>query len=196
MPYKFSVSFTQESSCSLTSKDNFFDNLHNISTPYTFTLSSNQNLKIASPHLASESPHGKGTINVPRLVCCFADDLRCLDTSSNTFILDFCNIRGLRSNFQSMEHHLSSTKSHIIFLTETQLSVITDSNAFSVPSYFLYPHFESKAGCCAYVRNNITCSRALNLESSEFSTIWLKLQYHSLTKFICASISHLIPLTM
>ena len=29
-------------------------------------------------------------------------------------------------------------------------------------------------------------ARAHNLESSEFSTIWLKLQCHSLTKYICA----------
>ena len=86
--------------------------------------------------------------------------LKCLDTSSNN--LPF------------------------LFLTETQLSVTTDSNLFSVPSYFLYPHFQTKADCCAYVRNNITCSRAHNLESSEFSTICLRLQCHSLTKFICA----------
>ena len=110
----------------------------------------------------------------------------CLDTSSNIFTLDFCNICGLRSNFQSVEHHLSSTKSHLLFLTETQLSVTTDSSPFSVPSYFLYLHFQSKAGCCEYVRNDINCSRAHNLESSEFSTIWLWLQCHSLTIFICA----------
>ena len=102
------------------------------------------------------------------------------------FSLDFCNIRGLRSNFQSVEHHLSSTKPHVLFLTETQLSVTTDSKPFSIPSYFLDSHFQSKAGCCTYVRNDITCSRASNLEYSEFSTIWPTLQCHSLTKFICA----------
>ena len=57
---------------------------------------------------------------------------------------------------------------------------------FSVPSYFLYSHFRSKAGCCVYVRNDITCSRAHALESSKFSTIWLRLQSHYLTKFFCA----------
>ncbi|MPC62159.1 hypothetical protein E2C01_056242 [Portunus trituberculatus] len=34
--------------------------------------------------------------------------------------------------------------------------------------------FES-SGCCIYVRNDLTCSRAHTLESSEFSTIWLRL---------------------
>ena len=84
-----------------------------------------------------------------------------------------------------MEHHLTSTKPQLLFLAETQFSVNTDSSPFSVPSNFLYPHFKFKTGCCAYVRNDITCSCAHNLESSEFSTIWLRLQCHSITKFIC-----------
>ncbi|MPC45164.1 hypothetical protein E2C01_038852 [Portunus trituberculatus] len=64
----------------------------------------------------------------------------------------------------SFERHLSSTKPHL-FLTQKQLSV---------PSYFLYPHFRSKTGCCVYVRNDLTCSHAHALESSEFCTIWLR----------------------
>ena len=60
------------------------------------------------------------------------------------------------------------------------------SSPFSVPSSFLYPHFQSKTGCCVYVRNDTTCSHVHNLESSEFSTIWSRLQCHSLTKYICA----------
>ncbi|MPC33434.1 hypothetical protein E2C01_026784 [Portunus trituberculatus] len=33
----------------------------------------------------------------------------------------------------------------------------------------------------------LTCSRPHVLESSEFSTIWLRLNNHSLTKFICVA---------
>ena len=36
------------------------------------------------------------------------------------------------------------------------------------------------------MHNDITCSHAPNIESSEFSTIWLRLQSHSRTKYICA----------
>ena len=126
------------------------------------------------------------TINVSRSDCPSVDNLGCLDNSFSTISLDFSNMRRLRSNFQSMEQDLSSNKRYPLFLTETQLSVTTDSSSFSVPSYFLYPHFQSKAGCCAYVRNDITCSSAHNLESLELSIIWLRLQCHSLTKFICA----------
>ncbi|KAK8395869.1 hypothetical protein O3P69_005762 [Scylla paramamosain] len=78
--------------------------------------------------------------------------------------------------------HLKSELAVVLGL----VSEATDSSPFSVPSYFLYPHFRSKAGCCVYVRNDLTCSRAHALESSEFSTIWLRLQSHSHTKFICA----------
>ncbi|XP_050715769.1 uncharacterized protein LOC126998326 [Eriocheir sinensis] len=111
---------------------------------------------------------------------------RCLDNSLSLFLRNFCNIRGLPSNFHSVEHHFSSSKSHLLFLTETHVSEATDSNLYSVPSYYLYPRFQSKAGCCVYVRSDITCSRAHNLDSPKFSTIWLRLHCHSLTKYICA----------
>ncbi|MPC11168.1 hypothetical protein E2C01_003826 [Portunus trituberculatus] len=128
----------------------------------------------------SESPSGEVTKNVPRSDASLSDDH---NFSTLTYL---CNIRGLGSNFQSVEHHLSSTKPHHLFLTETQLSEATDSGPFSILSYFLYSHFRSKAGCCVYVCNDLTCSRAHALESSEFYTIWLRLNSHSLTKFICA----------
>ncbi|MPC93734.1 hypothetical protein E2C01_088874 [Portunus trituberculatus] len=63
---------------------------------------------------------------------------------------------------------MPSTKPHL-FLTETQLSETIDSSPFSVPSYFLYSYFRSKAGCCLY-----------------FSTVCLRLNSHSLAEFICA----------
>ena len=107
------------------------------------------------------SPSGERTTNVPRSDCPCVDDLGSLDTFSNTFTFDFCNIR------DGVEYHLS-TKPHLLFLTETQLSVTTDSSPFSVPSYFLYPYFQSKAGCCLCVRNDITCSLAHNLEFRNF----------------------------
>ena len=141
-PSSLSVSLTHESSCSCSLKTisttTTYRTLH---APYTFTLFNSKFIKMASPRPALESPSGEGTTNILRSDCPSADDLGCLDTSSNTFSIDLCNIRGLRSNFQFVKHHLSSTKPHLLFLTETQLSVATDSRLFSVPSYFLYPHF-------------------------------------------------------
>ncbi|MPC56761.1 hypothetical protein E2C01_050727 [Portunus trituberculatus] len=102
---------------------------------------------MATPKPASESPPGEGTRNVSRLNSSLDDDPKCLETSLNVFYINLCNICGLGSNFQSVEHHLSSPKPHLLFLTETQLSESTESRPFSVPSYFLYSHFCSKAGC-------------------------------------------------
>ncbi|MPC69405.1 hypothetical protein E2C01_063629 [Portunus trituberculatus] len=126
---------------------------------------------MATPNPDSESLSRERTRNVPRLDCPLSGDPKCLDTSFNFFFITFCNIHGL-SVCQSVEHHLSSAEPNL-FLTEMQLFQATDSSPFSVPSYFLYPHFRSKAGCCIYVRNDLTCSRANALEFYEFSTIWL-----------------------
>ncbi|KAL7640067.1 UNVERIFIED_CONTAM: hypothetical protein RMT77_009481 [Armadillidium vulgare] len=98
----------------------------------------------------------------------------------------FCNIQGIFSNFPFVEHHLSSSKLHFLFLTETQVLECADSKPYSVTSYCLYHQFSSKGGCCAYVGNDVICSRVFNLESSEFSTLWLNLSCNYTTKFICS----------
>ncbi|MPC44401.1 hypothetical protein E2C01_038075 [Portunus trituberculatus] len=126
---------------------------------------------MATPNPVSESSSGEGIRNVPNSDSSLGDDPKCLDLSLNFFFINCCNILGLRSNFQSVENHLSSTISHLLFLTKTQLTEATDSSPFSVPSYFLNPHFRSKAECYVYVCNDLPCSRVHSLESSEFSTI-------------------------
>ncbi|MPC91300.1 hypothetical protein E2C01_086325 [Portunus trituberculatus] len=147
---------------------------------------------MATPNSTSEFPSGEGTIravragNISRSDCSSGSDTKYLYTSLNFFFIYFCNIRCLRSNFQSVEHHLSSAKPHHLFLTEIQLSEATDKSPFSVPSYFLYPHFRFKDGCCVYVRNDLACFHAHALESSELITICLRLNSHSLNKVICA----------
>ncbi|MPC37643.1 hypothetical protein E2C01_031130 [Portunus trituberculatus] len=70
---------------------------------------------MATSNPASESPSREGTRNVPRSDCSLGGDPKCLDISFNIFFINFCNIRGLGSNFQSVEHHLSSTKPHLLF---------------------------------------------------------------------------------
>ncbi|MPC59824.1 hypothetical protein E2C01_053852 [Portunus trituberculatus] len=126
---------------------------------------------MATLNPALESPSGEGARNVPRSDCSLSGNPKCLDSSLNFFI-NFCNTCSLRSNFQSVEHNLSSTKPHL-FLNKTQLFKATDSSPFSVPSNFPDPPFHSKAGCCIYGRNNLTCSHAHALKSFEFSIVWL-----------------------
>ncbi|MPC37375.1 hypothetical protein E2C01_030849 [Portunus trituberculatus] len=105
---------------------------------------------MATSTSASEPPSGEETINVPRSDYFIGVIPKCFDTSLNFFLINFCNIRGLRYSFQSVEHHLSSTKPHLL-LTETQVSEATDSIPFSVPFYFLYSRFCSKESSKAEV---------------------------------------------
>ncbi|MPC66011.1 hypothetical protein E2C01_060154 [Portunus trituberculatus] len=49
----------------------------------------------------SETSSGEGTRNAPRSDCPLVSDPKCLGTSINFFYINLCNIRGLRSNFQS-----------------------------------------------------------------------------------------------
>ncbi|MPC86992.1 hypothetical protein E2C01_081838 [Portunus trituberculatus] len=73
---------------------------------------------MATPNAASESPSGEGSRKGPRSDSSLNNNHICLETSLNFFYINFCNIPSFRSNFQSEEHHLSSTKA-LFFLTET-----------------------------------------------------------------------------
>ena len=110
---------------------------------------------------------------------------RCSD-SRRSLRLQYCNIRGLLSNFLPVEHHLGTSKPDLLFLSETQVSESSDSSSFSVPYYHLYTNFQYKRGCCVYVHDKLTCSRVPDLESKNFSVIWLRLSSHSTTKFLCS----------
>lgn len=101
---------------------------------------------------------------------------------TNFLFINFCNTCGLESIF-----YVRTTTSSV-FLTNSQVSEATDSSRYFVPFlHFLYPQFQCKDGCYVYVNNDITCYRAKNLESSEFSIIWEDLS-------LSVNISHLIPL--
>ncbi len=124
---------------------------------------------MAMVYSASESPSEEGTRNVPRSDPTPDNDSEgCPGNSSNFFSINFWNISGLRSNFHSTEHHLSSSKPHLLFLTETQVFGATNSSLYSVPSYFLYHKFQNKAGCCVYVSKLFR----LCLPTSAFPFCW------------------------
>ena len=71
-------------------------------------------------------------------------------------------------------------------MSETQISDSSDTACFNVPSYYLYSNFSPNGGCCAYVREDVVCSRVQRLESDEFPTVWLRLTCQSSTKYICS----------
>ena len=106
-------------------------------------------------------------------------------STSDSFSIDFCNIRGLRSNFSSVEHHLLSSSPDILFLSETQLSADVSSDLFKVSNYSLFPRFRIKGGVCAYCASNVPVSRLVDLESPSFDVIWIKILLNTRCIFIC-----------
>src|ERR1700755_3132328 len=146
---------------------------------------------MASTSVASEKPRGAASKNSPsstpspittwELVTsgdgAGATTTRppaCPDARS-VFFIYFCNISGLHSNFHFVEHHLSSSRPHFLFLTEIQMFERSDSKPYSVSSYCFYSQFSAKGDSCAYVRNDVFFTRVSNLEFSEFSTLWIRL---------------------
>lgn len=67
-------------------------------------------------------------------------------------------------------HPLGATfSSHSV--NETQVSTLLTA-AISVPSNFLYLHYQTKVGCCVYVcKQRYDLVRSHGLEFSEISTI-------------------------
>ncbi|MPC33121.1 hypothetical protein E2C01_026464 [Portunus trituberculatus] len=70
---------------------------------------------MATQNPALESPSGEGTRNVPRSDSSLDNDPNYLDTSLNFFYINFCNIRSLRPNFQSVERGTTSPLLNLIF---------------------------------------------------------------------------------
>ena len=97
----------------------------------------------------------------------------------------YANVCGLNSNLNPVHHYLQSQKPDILFLTETQISAKTSTNHLLCPGYELLTSFRLHGGVCAYVRNNLSCTRLPDLESGKRDIMWLKLINKSSTKFFC-----------
>lgn len=83
------------------------------------------------------------------------------------------------------------------FLSSLKLvSGATDSNIYSGTSYFLYSESHSIAAYCVYGYNEIYfCFLPNQLDSSQFSAIWFKVNCHFVTNYIYALYLHLTLLT-
>ena len=106
-------------------------------------------------------------------------------SAPDCFSIDFSNIRGLRSNFSSVEHHLLSSSPDILLLSETQLSANVSSDLFKISNYNFFPRFRKKGGVCAYCASNVPVTRLVDLESPSFDVIWLKILLNTKCIFIC-----------
>ncbi|MPC59043.1 hypothetical protein E2C01_053058 [Portunus trituberculatus] len=102
---------------------------------------------MVTPYPALESPSGEGTNNVPRSDSSLDSNPECLDTSLNFFCINFCNTCSLRYNFQPVEHHLSSNKPQLLFLTKTQLSEAIDRSPPTFSILIFAPKLDIASMC-------------------------------------------------
>ena len=109
-----------------------------------------------TPPASNGSPHDSGTSDAG---------------SPNSFSIHYTNIRGLASNFTSVEHHIAATSPNILLLSETQVSSDASTNPFQISHYNLISCFRSKGGVCAYYNINTPVARLMILESSNFDAI-------------------------
>ncbi|XP_063636069.1 uncharacterized protein LOC134806671 [Cydia splendana] len=111
--------------------------------------------------------------------------------SFSTLTVDFCNIRGLHSNLNSVHHHLETDKPALLFLTETQISTPADISYLMYPGYSLEHKFVSRAGVCIFVRDDICCRRLGSLEDRDLSLIWARVDYGGHVRiYVCLYRSH------
>ena len=107
--------------------------------------------------------------------------------NSNTgFTIDFCNIRGLSSNLDSVHNHLQHSKPDILFLTETQISNRFDINNLNFPLYNIVTNLKFKGGVACYVKNSVPLSHLMDCSTQhyQFSIFKISLPHHK--KYICS----------
>ena len=103
----------------------------------------------------------------------------------SSFSIHYTNIRGLSSNFSSVESHLATSSPNLFLLSETQLSSQSSPDPFQISHYNLYSRFQSKGGVCAYCNINTPIARLMDLESPHFDVLWLKIYLPTTTIFLC-----------
>src|ERR1700755_3544632 len=91
------------------------------------------------------------------------------------FSIDFANVRGLRSNLASVEHHLTTSRPNLLLLSETQQDWDSFSSNLNVSNYNFFHNFRLNGGIFAYININTPVSRLVNLESPNFDVLWLKI---------------------
>src|SRR6201990_98139 len=99
--------------------------------------------------------------------------------------ITFANVRGLRRNLASVEHHLSSSCPNLLLLSETQLDRDSFSSNLNVSDYNFFHNFRLNGEVCAYININTPVTRLENLESPNFDVLWLKTCLPTTTIILC-----------
>ena len=97
----------------------------------------------------------------------------------------FANIRGLHSNINSVHHILQTETPNLLFLTECQVSPLSDPSIYNFPGYNLLPSFRLKGGVCCYVKSTISLENIFNFASSNFDYSIFKQNLSGNIKYFC-----------
>ena len=97
--------------------------------------------------------------------------IRCQAAKTETPLLSFSNIRGLRGNLPQVEAFLLSRKPSILALSESRLDTSVLSSDVSVPNYLLH-RFDSAPshGLVVYFHDSLAITRLEALESTKSSS--------------------------
>ena len=97
----------------------------------------------------------------------------------------FANIRGLHSNINSVHHILQTETPNLLFLTECQVSPLSDPSIYNFPGYNLLPCFRLKGGVCCYVKSTISLENIFNFASTNFDYSIFKQNLSGNVKYFC-----------
>ena len=104
---------------------------------------------------------------------------------NGNFKVDYCNIRGLNTNINSVHQHLQTNKPHLLALGETKVSSSTSIVNYLYPGYEFHSRLRSNFGICLFARSDLSCQREEALEPKDFDVMWFKITTQQITRFIC-----------
>ena len=100
--------------------------------------------------------------------------------AQNKFIARFTNIRGLRTNWDYLEHDLLASQPHIYAVSESKLHSKVPDESLAVPGYSIFrrdrPDDSGWGGLIVFYKDSITCTRMYEFEHPQHEMICLKLQ--------------------
>src|SRR6201990_1607243 len=99
--------------------------------------------------------------------------------------ITFDKVRGVRSNFASVEQYHTNSHPNLLLLPETQLDRDSFSSNLNVSNYNVFHNFRLNGGVCSYVNINTPVTRLVNLESPNFDVLWLKICLPTTTIILC-----------
>ena len=109
------------------------------------------------------------------------------------YSISFCNIRGLSSNINPVQHHLQSINTYVLFLTETKIKLLDSGNStvlcpyLKCPCYEIFSSIFPNGGVCASIRSDVPILQLKHFDLSNpgFQLFCLKVSTLHATKYIC-----------